>query len=669
MVSTLRFSGRTRHTLSLRCLLVIQLLFLSNSLATKLEDPKDQNNGNSRILRKRINENGDVVEESNNHDASARQYLETLWDSVEQNYERKLVQGRMPYLESVMGMLTMSMSMSMPTKLPSSKPPVLPGTPTEFLTSKEPTMTSQPPVPSRNPIAGPTLPTRVPIPTRAPISAPSVPSNKPVEVPTPTKPSTPAPVSPSAPCNDDVKKFFLMETLSSVTDKSILLDDSTPQGMAYSFLLGETASFVCTPTLMQRYGLSTFFFATAGTDWTDSTGWLGRQQECNWYGVKCNEDSFATSLNLAVNNVNGMIPDEISVLSTLQKLDLFSNSVIGTLPDGLSGLSNLATLDLQKNFLTGAAFPSSIIGLHELKSYRISSNQLAGTLPHQMNSLRKLSELWAGNNLLSGSIPSQIGNLRDLKTIYINNNALTGSIPTELGLIPLEGLVMNDNSFFNTIPSQLFNVASLNTVRLDNNFFEGTLPNSIGQLTDLESFRVENNNLSGQIPHAIGDMTSLVSLRLNDNFWSGTIPDVFANYRQLDFFDVSNTVLGGSIPKSIFAIPTLRLAYMSNSKLVGSIPIEYALAPQLRDLYLNGNDLTGAIPEIAAGQLPMLNEFLLQNNRISGPMPESICRLRSEFILDDLWTDCGGPSPEVDCDFPECCNRCFESETVVPSRN
>ena len=127
-------------------------------------------------------------------------------------------------------------------------------------------------------------------------------------------------------------------------------------------------------------------------------------------------------------------------------------------------------------------------------------------------------------------------------------------------------------------------------------------------------------------------------------------------------------MLAGSIPTTIFSVPTLRLAYMSKCGLSGTIPEQYADPPDLRDLYLDGNEITGTIPPIVSGQLEKLNEFLLQDNQISGTMPDSICALRSDFILDDLWTDCSGESPEIECDFPECCNRCFEAETLSTER-
>jgi hypothetical protein len=90
--------------------------------------------------------------------------------------------------------------------------------------------------------------------------------------------------------------------------------------------------------------------------------------------------------------------------------------------------------------------------------------------------------------------------------------------------------------------------------------------------------------------------------------------------------------------------------------------------PILRDLYLDGNELTGTVPSIKSGELELLNEFLLQGNKLVGVMPSSVCNLRDEFILDDLFSDCGGEDPEFICDFPDCCNRCFNGEESSSSR-
>lgn len=161
-------------------------------------------------------------------------------------------------------------------------------------------------------------------------------------------------------------------------------------------------------------------------------------------------------------------------------------------------------------------------------------------------------------------------------------------------------------------------------------------------------------------PNALICLTHLTeTLNLGDNKWQGTVPDVFQDYLSLDLFDISNNQLSGTIPATVFSIPTIRLVYMSECGLSGTIPASYASAPLLRDLFLDGNGITGTVPAVASGQLELLNEFLLQDTLITGTMPDSVCALK-DFSLDDLWSDCGGASPEIECDFPDCCNRCFE---------
>jgi hypothetical protein len=126
------------------------------------------------------------------------------------------------------------------------------------------------------------------------------------------------------------------------------------------------------------------------------------------------------------------------------------------------------------------------------------------------------------------------------------------------------------------------------------------------------------------------------------------------------FVDISNNIfLGGSLPTTFFEMPSIKNVYIANCSLTGTIPANFGTPPALRDLYLDGNLLVGTVPEISFGQLTMLNEFLLQNNMLTGSMPASVCALRDNTtgILEDLWSDC--LVPEIECEFPSCCNRCF----------
>ena len=55
----------------------------------------------------------------------------------------------------------------------------------------------------------------------------------------------------------------------------------------------------CTyPTILQRYGLATFYYSTGGMNWFDDTDWLGNTVECDWFGVVCNDGVNAANLTL-----------------------------------------------------------------------------------------------------------------------------------------------------------------------------------------------------------------------------------------------------------------------------------------------------------------------------------------------------------------------------------
>jgi hypothetical protein len=92
-----------------------------------------------------------------------------------------------------------------------------------------------------------------------------------------------------------------LEELSTVTSSELLLNTSTPEGQAFVWMT-ETDPLmpnVCTyPTLLQRYGLATFYYATDGDNWLVKDGWLGMDEECVWAGIECTDGILASNMTL-----------------------------------------------------------------------------------------------------------------------------------------------------------------------------------------------------------------------------------------------------------------------------------------------------------------------------------------------------------------------------------
>ena len=97
---------------------------------------------------------------------------------------------------------------------------------------------------------------------------------------------------------------YLLDTLSAITDQTLLLDPLSPQGQAYAWMTTiDTAVDVCSySTLNQRYAMSTFYFSTGGDAWTASSGWLTDVGECSWELVICNDDGVLTGLTMSKSN-------------------------------------------------------------------------------------------------------------------------------------------------------------------------------------------------------------------------------------------------------------------------------------------------------------------------------------------------------------------------------
>jgi hypothetical protein len=118
----------------------------------------------------------------------------------------------------------------------------------------------------------------------------------------PTTPPESEPTLPPAEClMGRTKEEYIFDLLEPITSAEMVNDLSTPQGMAFDFLVNDDPGLKdpCTSdTIEQRYGLITLYFSTQGEEWIDSSGWLGEDQECSWFGVECDDSDIATRLLL-----------------------------------------------------------------------------------------------------------------------------------------------------------------------------------------------------------------------------------------------------------------------------------------------------------------------------------------------------------------------------------
>lgn len=149
----------------------------------------------------------------------------------------------------------------------------------------------------------------------------------------------------------------------------------------------------------QEYCLEDFHGNTLGHKWKLRRNWLSSSPLKEWYGLTCNRLNLVVKLNLAMNNLQGLIPESIGSLVGLRELDLRYNQLSGEIPSTIGNLQNLTHLHLHCNRLSGE-IPESIGQLSKLAVLDLRSNQLTGFLPSSLSNLSALTYFAVTSNLI-----------------------------------------------------------------------------------------------------------------------------------------------------------------------------------------------------------------------------------------------------------------------------
>uniref|UniRef100_A0A0D9VZ63 non-specific serine/threonine protein kinase n=1 Tax=Leersia perrieri TaxID=77586 RepID=A0A0D9VZ63_9ORYZ len=158
------------------------------------------------------------------------------------------------------------------------------------------------------------------------------------------------------------------------------------------------------------------------------------------------------------NKLSGGLTAEMSTkCNAIRALDLAGNQISGVMPANIGLLGALVKMDVSKNLLEGQ-IPTSFKDLKSLKFLSLAGNNLSGTIPSCLGKLRSLEVLDLSYNSLSGKIPSNIVTLRDLTALLLNNNKLSGNIPD---IAPSASLSIFDISFNNLSGPLPLNMHSL----------------------------------------------------------------------------------------------------------------------------------------------------------------------------------------------------------------
>ncbi|RVX12757.1 putative inactive leucine-rich repeat receptor kinase XIAO [Vitis vinifera] len=333
-------------------------------------------------------------------------------------------------------------------------------------------------------------------------------------------------------------------------------------------------------------------------------------------------------LYISNNNIQGEIPAVgFANLSNLVDLYMTENNFSGSVPPQLFHLPLLQCLSLDGNSLSGKV-PEEIGNLSRLRELYLSGNNFCGSIPPQLFHLPLLQDLYLDDNSLSGKVLAEIGNLSSLRTLSLSGNRFSGVLLSVSSKGGLEFLDLSDNDLSTEIPTEIGNLPNISTLALSNNRLTGGIPSSMQKLSKLENLYLQNNLLTGEIPSWLFDFKGLESLYLGGSRlnWNDSVK-IAPNSRL------------GSLPPGLFSGPSLLVLALSRNNFSRELPKNIGDATSLEILTLRGLPLN-------LTNLSNLERLELQDNNLTGLIPESIFNLSNLRILDVSSNNLTGEIPK-----------------------
>src|ERR1044071_3291811 len=307
------------------------------------------------------------------------------------------------------------------------------------------------------------------------------------------------------------------------------------------------------------------------------------------------------------------------------------------------GEQNIAGIELTFNDLTGT-LPAAIGSLKGLRTLNLSDNHLSGAIPPEIGQLSELQSLYLGGNELTGHLPDAIGNLKKVEYVAINENKLDGSLPSTIGgMSALINIDLGGNAFTGSIPSSVGNLANATRIALAGNQLSGSVPKDFASLHQLQILSLADNQLTGSIPPELGNIESLTVLQLHYNQLTGGIPPQLGKPPKLEQLELGNNPLGGTIPRELGDLPSLAYLDLTSAQLTGAIPAHLHELPKLEQLFLSGNQLEGTLDDLP--KLTKLGAIDLTANRITGGIPSGIRNLTNLVVVNLNGNALTGPLP------------------------
>ncbi|KAM9797649.1 leucine-rich repeat-containing protein 39 isoform 2-T3 [Syngnathus typhle] len=145
-------------------------------------------------------------------------------------------------------------------------------------------------------------------------------------------------------------------------------------------------------------------------------------------------------LLLSYNKVR-LVPEELGDCESLERLELAVNRELDRLPDKLSQLRRLVRVDLSMNAF--GTIPPCLLRMPALEWLDMAGNRLC-SLPQDIHRMQKLRALWLQRNMLE-TVPESVGRMSRLDTLVLSGNRLSDIPPVMEEMDNLRFVNFRDN--------------------------------------------------------------------------------------------------------------------------------------------------------------------------------------------------------------------------------
>nr|XP_018634482.1 receptor-like protein EIX1 [Nicotiana tomentosiformis] len=225
------------------------------------------------------------------------------------------------------------------------------------------------------------------------------------------------------------------------------------------------------------------------------------------------------SLDLGENNIEGVVSNAISNLSSITSIDLSRNMLSGKLPNVIGKLSKLRSLILLENLFEGEVFelfnsrsnflPAGLRNSSSVTELRLGNNKLTGNLPESLSQLPMLEYFDISKNRLEGVVTeSHFTNLTQLWQFFASNNNLTLKV-SQNWIPPFQAIDIKIGSW---------NIGPLFPMWLQTQKY-------------IESVDISNGGIQGEVPTWFWNLSyQFQMLDLSHNQFVGDVPTISAPY-------------------------------------------------------------------------------------------------------------------------------------------